>query len=216
MMQQSQMQWNAHYQNEKSQLAYPDENLVRLISLFLKEKNSQHLKALDLGCGSGRHVIVLKQMGFDYVIGSDYSLNALLYSSKKINAPFVMAQNTELPFRNEIFDVVVSWGSLHYAHKNFLPCMISEIKRVLKKGGWHIGTLRSSRDTYAKYGMHLENNVWQTKLNDLSGSIISFYDEDELKQALSCYTAFEYGIMERTILGDMNKLISHWYFWAQR
>ncbi|MCX7678250.1 MAG: class I SAM-dependent methyltransferase [Spirochaetes bacterium] len=216
MVRSGQRQWDCHYQKEKSQLAYPDENMVRLTTLFLKQNKGKHLQALDLGCGSGRHVITLKEMGFDVVIGSDYSMEAILNSSKKISAQFVVAQNTMLPFRDSSFDLVISWGSLHYSEKQYLSCMISEIQRVLKKGGWHIGTLRSFRDTYARRGKHLGNNVWQTNLEDLKGTIVSFYDEDELKSALSSYQAFAYGIMERTIPGDMSQRISHWYFWAKR
>lgn len=209
-------QWDAHYQKEKSLLSYPDENFVRLTASFLKEKDPETLKALDLGSGSGRHVVALKEMGFGRAIGTDYSMEALVLSAQRIIAPFVCAQNTALPFRNDSFDLVVSWGSLHYCHKQYIPIMIEEIMRVLKIGGWHIGTLRSSRDTYLKRGTHLENNVWRTGLEDLEGSVVSFFSEDELKDALSCYREFEYGIMERTTPGDMSRLISHWYFWAKR
>ncbi len=209
-------QWDTHYRKEKSKLTYPDENLVRLTASFLKGKYPENLSALDLGSGSGRHVIALKEMGFGCAIGTDYSMEALIQSARRIRAPFVCAQNTALPFHDGSFDLVVSWGSLHYCHKRYLPIMVEEIMRVLKTGGWHIGTLRSSRDTYLKKGTHLENNVWRTGLQDLEGSVVSFFSEEELKKALIPYKNFAYGIMERTIPGDMSCLISHWYFRAER
>lgn len=216
MKRQSSEKWDTHYQKEKSLLLYPDENFVRLTASFLKGKDPSSLTALDLGTGSGRHVITLNEMEIGCAIGTDYSMEALLNSAGRIHAPFVCADNTALPFRDGSFDLVASWGSLHYSHKRYLPAMIGEIMRVLKTGGWHIGTLRSSRDTYLKRGTHLENNVWRTGLEDLEGSVVAFFTEDELKEALSPYREFAYGIMERTIPGDMDRLISHWYFWAKR
>lgn len=212
----SSQQWDDHYRKEKSVLFYPDENFVRLTASFLKGKDAAALTALDLGSGSGRHVVTLKEMGFAFVVGTDYSMEALYHASQRIHEPFVCAQNAELPFRDASFDLVASWGSLHYAHKRNLSSMMAEIRRVLKPGGWHIGTMRSSRDTYLKRGTHLENNVWRTGLEDLEGSVVSFFSEDELREALSSYSEFAYGIMERTIPGDMSKLISHWYFRATR
>ncbi len=209
-------QWDTHYRKEKSLLVYPDENFIRLAASFLKGKDPKTLAALDLGSGSGRHVVALNEMGFGCAIGTDYSMEALIQSARRIHAPFACAHNTALPFRDASFDLVVSWGSLHYCHKRYLPVMIGEIMRILKNGGWHIGTLRSSRDTYLKKGTHLENNVWRTGLDDLEGSVVSFFSEDELKEALSPYREFAYGIMERTTPGDMSSLISHWYFWAKR
>jgi ubiquinone/menaquinone biosynthesis C-methylase UbiE len=208
--------WDAHYRKDKSVLTYPDENFVRLVAAFLKEKEPAKMTALDLGCGSGRHVVTLKEMGLGTVLGTDYSMEALINTTKRIPAPFVCAGNTALPFRDATFDLVVSWGSLHYSHKRNLPAMIAEIMRVLKTGGWHIGTLRSSRDTFLKRGRHLKNDVWCTGLEDLEGSVVSFFDEDELQKAFSPYRDFAYGIMERTLPGDMHKLISHWYFRATR
>ena len=55
--------WNKHYTREKSILTYPDENLVRLLKNYLNKKNTSELNAVDIGCGSGRHVSLLKDNG---------------------------------------------------------------------------------------------------------------------------------------------------------
>ncbi len=206
--------WDAHYRRDRSALAYPDENLVRLASAFLKGRDAAALTALDLGCGSGRHIATLLEMGVGTAVGVDYSFEALAGCAARFPGMLVRGDNTALPFRDGCADLVVTWGSLHYSDKKAMAAMMKEVRRVLKTGGWHVGTLRSARDTHLKRGKHLGDNVWVTDLADLKTSVVSFYDEEELGKALSIYGDSAYGIMERTLPGDMGRLISHWYFRA--
>jgi SAM-dependent methyltransferase len=70
-------EWNSHYTNDKSKLTYPDENLVRLIKKNYNLYNAENSTALDLGCGTGRHLKLLGECGFKKIIGTDSSFNAL-------------------------------------------------------------------------------------------------------------------------------------------
>jgi hypothetical protein len=88
--------------------------------------------------------------------------------------------------------------------------MITEILRILKKSGIFLGTLRSSRDTYLKKGTNLGNDVWQTSLADIEGSISAFFCEEEIRSIFSQFETVQLGLSERTIMGDLDKLISHW------
>ena len=199
--------WNEHYTREKSKLNYPDENLVRMLSKEIRENKSlQNGKALDLGCGSGRHLKLLNDFEFGTVIGTDLSPQAL----KICNGMLMVCNNMNLPIKNESIDLIIAWGSLHYNYKSETPQMINEILRVLKKSGVFLGTLRSSRDTFLKKGTNLGNDVWQTSLNDIEGTISAFYDESEVKALFSGFEVAEFGLSERTIVGDLGKLISHW------
>ena len=199
--------WNKHYTKEKSKLNYPDEYLVRMLAKEIRENSSlQNGKALDLGCGSGRHLKLLNDFNVGFVIGTDLSPQAL----KFCDGMLMVCDNMSLPIKNESIDIVIAWGSLHYNHKSETPKMITEILRILKKSGIFLGTLRSSRDTYLKSGTNLGNDVWQTSLTDIQGSISSFYNEDEIKSIFSEFESLQLGLSERTIMGDLDKLISHW------
>jgi len=199
--------WNKHYTREKSKLNYPDEYLVRMLSKEIRENQSlQDGKALDLGCGSGRHLKLLNDLNFNSIIGTDLSLNAL----KFCDGMLAVCDNMYLPFKDESIDIIIAWGSLHYNHKSDTPKMIAEILRTLKKSGIFLGTLRSSRDTYLKRGTHLGNDVWQTSLTDIAGSISAFYSEDEVRAILSEFETVQLGLSERTIMGKLDELISHW------
>ena len=70
--------WETHYKRDRSALFFPDENLVRLLkkALDASPKNPEFL-ALDLGCGSGRHLSLCRDLGIPRVIGTDRSLQGL-------------------------------------------------------------------------------------------------------------------------------------------
>lgn len=207
--------WEKHYTRQKSALHYPDENLVRMLVPWLAQRSASSLKALDLGCGSGRHLALLDDTGVGSITGSDISENALSIAAA-FGKPLVLCDNRSLPFDDASFDIIVCWGSLHYGDKQSFAEQVSEIYRVLKPGGALFGTLRSEFDTMMRKGRDLGNNVWVTELSDIESSVVSFYSEDELQKGFASFLSITYGIMERTPLGRMNERVSHWYFRADR
>ncbi len=207
--------WNNHYKNDKSILSYPDENLVRLIKKNYTEQTAQKLFALDLGCGTGRHLKLLGECGFKNIAGTDSSINALTHSGKH-SGYLINCDNRYLPLKTNSMDLIIAWGSLHYNNKTDLPVMLDEIKFILKTNGLFFATLRSSRDTHLKRGEDKGNNEWITDLNDISGSSASFYTEEELKNEFSLFSQIEYGIIERSVMGDLSKIISHWVISARK
>ncbi len=208
--------WQDHYRRNRSQLSYPDENLVRLLCKAFQENSSwQDPVALDLGCGSGRHLSLLEKFGFSTILGTDNSLRALEIS-KNFPAYLFQGDNRAIPVKGESCNLVVAWGSLHYSTKEDFNTMLREIYRILKPGGLLLGTLRTDQDTYLKTGEHLGNNVWRTDLKDISGTLASFYDENELKKFCSIFDSLEYGIAERSPIGKTSAIISHWIFYAKK
>ncbi len=208
--------WNSHYNKNKSDLAYPDENLVRLLAgKFPNMDKRKELKAIDIGCGSGRHLMLLKNYGFTKIYGTDFSLNALSLSKEYFSSALINCDNKNLPFTDNVFDIAIAWGSLHYSDKKDFEIMLGETHRVLKKGGQLFATLRNERDSYLKTGTDLGEGTWKTSLNDLSGTTVSFFNEEELKKYFSIFRECSYGWMERTIIGDTSKVISHWIISAK-
>lgn len=209
--------WNTHYKKDKSILSYPDENLVRLVMKELQNYQSvADLNAIDIGCGSGRHIAFLQNSGLKNIYGTDNSFNALELCKDFNSKQLINCDNRNIPLHDEIFDISVAWGSLHYSTKLEIIPMIAEIKRITKTGGAIFATLRNDKDTYLKTGKHLGNNTWQTGLNDLTGTVVSFYCEDELKKLFYGFSELKYGWMERTIIGDTSKVISHWIISARK
>lgn len=90
-------------------------------------------RTLDLGCGEGRVGRVLQSRGYR-VTGVDASPAMVrLTAGHEIPQPAVVADAAALPFRNEAFDLVVVYMSLHDMDR--MPEAVAEAARVLEPGG---------------------------------------------------------------------------------
>jgi len=103
-------------------------------------------RVVDVGCGVGRNIRRFMELGCS-VIGVDQSISSLR-RIRRIDSEIelVNASVFNLPFNDEVFDVVTSVGVLHHtgdARRAFV-----ELARILKPGG----TLYLS--IYRKYGTY--------------------------------------------------------------
>lgn len=131
--------WEKIYETEGDVIEKKDVPFYPLVMeniQFLKENNVK--KILDLGCGAGRHSIPLAEAGFE-VTGVDIAPKALkLLNTKKQDLPIktIEAEMDELPFVDETFDAIVCINVIHHAKLEKIKKTISEMHRVLKKGGF--------------------------------------------------------------------------------
>lgn len=207
-------EWQEHYTRPKARLLYPDENLVRMLAKTAAEKKIS--TAIDLGCGSGRHLSLLRDFGITCITGTDASRNALVLAAETSAGFTVLADNMQLPFKDSSADLITAWGSLHYCRKAQLKTMLAEIRRVLKPEGVLLATLRSDRDTLMKRGEHLGNNEWKTELEDISGAYVSFFSMEELEPLFREFSSMKYGLMERSLMGNISSIVSHWFIKAEK
>ncbi|MCL8267677.1 class I SAM-dependent methyltransferase [Leptospira weilii] len=203
--------WNLHYTRTKSRLDYPDENLVRMLSKIgtgYSDKQAKR-KALDFGAGSGRHCVLLNEFGYQ-VYATDYTENSV--KTIRETCPFVKASlggNPPFPFEENFFDVIVSWGVLHYNSAKSTQEILKEKIRILKKGGYLAGSVRAVGDT------HLQAQGTAVGTEDLKGAYSRFYTLEELKEDLKDFSHTDFGYTERTPLGKLEERICHWIFLAK-
>jgi SAM-dependent methyltransferase/uncharacterized protein YbaR (Trm112 family) len=105
----------------------------------LEQGNGELL--LDIGCNWGRWTIAAAQRGY-LPIGIDPSFEAIV-AARRIarqlgveGARYVVADGRRLPFGDETFDVVFSYGVLQHFSKTDVATCVDEIARVLKSGGY--------------------------------------------------------------------------------
>ncbi len=104
---------------------------------FLTEKIKSGDHVLEIGSGSGQHTDVIVRSGAK-VIATDISPNSLALAEQRLLKSTGRAVKTKvadmekLPFDDDIFDFVVSAGSLSYGENDLV---LNEIYRVLKLNG---------------------------------------------------------------------------------
>jgi demethylmenaquinone methyltransferase/2-methoxy-6-polyprenyl-1,4-benzoquinol methylase len=90
---------------------------------------------LDLCCGSGQVTRFLVDFS-ENVIGLDASPLSIQRSQKNVpNATYIEAFAEDMPFTDNLFDVVHTSAALHEMQPEQLRKIIAEVYRVLKPGG---------------------------------------------------------------------------------
>lgn len=201
--------WDSHYLKQKSKLSFPDENLVRMLAKLPKKENAI---ALDFGTGSGRHIPLLEFFEFS-TEACDYSKTAI----EEIQETFPKTKShliSDTPYselKSESYDVIVSWGVMHYNSFPVAQKMMEETFRILKKDGYLLGSIRKDTDTHL--GIQKGKEI---TLEDLKGGYAELYSKEKLLELLSPFSEIALGFSERTPLGKLEQRISHWFFQAKK
>ena len=88
--------------------------------------------ALDLACGTGRYLELLRRMGASPVVGVDSS-TAMLARAREISSELIQADLLDLSLRPAIFQIVIC--ALAVGHVEDLSRAMKEISRLLVAGG---------------------------------------------------------------------------------
>ena len=115
---------------------YDDKNIKKFFSFFYKKKIKN---ILDIGCGNGEMLNFFLEniSASNFGVGVEPSYNAIKLlkkkniKKKKIN--FLKAFAHKLPFKDNNFDLVISWSVLHWIDRNNYLQSLGEITRVAKK-----------------------------------------------------------------------------------
>src|SRR5438045_3717752 len=95
-------------------------------------------RALDLGCGEGRHTILLGRRGYE-VVALDLEPLALrkaraIVAGAGVRARFVAGNALDLRFPAASFDLVLDYGCFHHVVTRDWPRYRREVARVLRPG----------------------------------------------------------------------------------
>lgn len=104
---------------------------------YLSGKNKK-IKILDVGCGTGSVMLPLIKDGFKDISGMEYNLKVFKAMLKKHPELKIKEGNAEdlKDYKSGTYDLVYCYHVLE--HVPFPEKAISEVKRVLKKGGTYI------------------------------------------------------------------------------
>jgi|SaaInlV_100m_DNA_6_1039743.scaffolds.fasta_scaffold11585_2 ubiquinone/menaquinone biosynthesis C-methylase UbiE len=121
----------AEFANSESNKSLPFSGLIDYESLKGK-------KVLEIGCGMGSHSALISQYASE-LVSIDLTERAAKTTNKRFevfgidNAKAIQVDAEDMPFENDSFDFVWSWGVIHHSANTHV--IVDQIHRVLKDGG---------------------------------------------------------------------------------
>lgn len=129
--------WEDIFKEKGRVFVEPQEDMEKVVKLIKKEGMR---RVLDLGCGTGRHTVLLAREGFD-VYATDISKEGVKLTKRWLGGDGLKAVvrrcscYKKFPFKDGFFDAVISTQVIHHGRHKQIKYCISEIERVLRPGG---------------------------------------------------------------------------------
>ncbi len=183
--------WEQIYQKGWRGEENPFPRFYEVVSIFKDFSCSQ---VLDLGCGSGRHLIHLAREGFR-VVGMDFSPTALRLTrewglKEQSEASVALADmRIPLPFKDNSFDAVFSTQVIHHARLDVVRRTIQEIFRVLVIGGLAFITVSARKDDLEH--IEIESNTYIPRTGPEKGIPHHIFTEEDFKLELRAFHILE-------------------------
>lgn len=154
----------------------PAENLIRAMKVYGIAPKGRGSRALDFGCGDGRHVEYLSCLGYR-VRATDVSREAVAASKKRVgrrsDAEIVfMEHNSRIDSGDSMYELIVSWETMHWlGSKKIFRLYMDEFQRVLRKGGRIIMTMPTEEHFLKYVSIETGESQYLCKAEERDGTI---------------------------------------------
>ncbi len=176
----------------------PHPEMSRLAVLF---RGHGVKRVLDLGCGTGRHLVYLSRLGFQ-MDGIDSSSHALALSNRRLDEEGLSASLREhlmeqpFPYPDESFDALISIQVIHHNLLKDIVFTVSEIERVLKPGAFvfiTVPTLGPKPENPEEDWQlrQVEDGTYIPMCGPESGIPHHYFTENELREVFSSFEILE-------------------------
>jgi ubiquinone/menaquinone biosynthesis C-methylase UbiE len=214
--------WDRLHDNPRFRPLYPNDHVVRfLIANHNFAGACGRPRCLDIGTGTGRHMKLASELGLTSY-GVDISLSGLKHTSARLlNAgipPFLAAASMrEIPFADQSFNLMISYGVFYYGMRCDMDQAIREVYRLLVPGGKAFIVLRTTNDYRFGKGEKLELNTFRLNIPDTNelNTVQHFLTAEDIPVRFSGYTAVSFEKTETTSGGRL-RLDSDWLIIATK
>lgn len=172
--------WDSLYEDDRFDLKVPAEQVVRFLTALQAEG-----EALDIGCGTGRHLKLLRDLGWK-ATGVDSSPTA---AAKADGFDVRVADMGNLPFKDSQFTIAIAHGVFCYGTLLAHERAAAELRRVLKKGGKALIRTRTTSDWRA---------TGLSSLDVEAGMTMNFLDENGVGNLYKEFGSVQYEWIEWT------------------
>ena len=176
--------WESIFQRDGRVFPEPFPRFEELVTAF-QEHGCRRI--LDLGSGTGRHVVHLAKNGFQ-VVGLDQSPTGLRLTRRwlaeeRVTASLVRGDmRCPFPFGDGVFDGLLSTQVIHHARLATVRRTIAEVRRVLRVGGVLFVTVPVRKDGR---GEEIEPNTFVPLTGDEKGLPHHIFSPEELRAEFS-------------------------------
>lgn len=162
----------------------PDRRVVEFI-----ERHPEPCRALDMGCGTGRHAVCLAERGFN-VIASDLSrhglrLTAAILDKKGLSARLICNDMAALPFKAGSFGMVLSIHTLYHQRLAGMRRSMVQMRDVMSPGAAALMTFNSTKSDSYGQGAEIEAHTFVHESGDEAGVAHHYLDKPRLLALVS-------------------------------
>ncbi len=214
--------WDRSYAQGDNFVFYPHEEVVRFVSRYIRQRTGLDRfvdkrdfghtpSGLDLGCGIGRHVRFMDDMGLD-AFGVDLSSVAITEAKRLSSAEgrehlldrFQIGSVADLPYPDHRFDFILSHGVLDSMPFDVARIAMSEAARVLRSDGLFYLDLISGDDPAHYPQFAGEEKVTAGFEQD---TIQSYFNYCRIRELIDGY----FDMLECTLIQHRNLLGRGWH-----
>ena len=187
--------WEEIYRKEGRVLPEPFPILREAVDAFRAHGCSL---VLDIGCGSGRHVVYLAKQGFRS-LGLDISPTGLrlaqAWMGEEGHEPVFALGDTRqpLPLRDDSIEGVLSTQVIHHARIAAVRLAIGEIWRVLVPGGVALVTVSGRKDRGLDY-KEIEPGTFVPLSGPEAGLAHHIFTVEELRSEFRSYEILDLSV----------------------
>lgn len=197
--------WDRCWDAPENQPWYPDEQMVRFLAQNYVRKmgfgptdvryvSGDKPKGLEVGCGKGRHVVLMSQLGIE-AHGVDISEAGVKFTDSWLKAwnleGTVSVNSDSLDYPNDSFDFILSHGVFDHMLLATREALYKEIYRTLKLGGRFFVSLIAEDDSAFGEGELIEDKTWILSEGFESGLPQAFFDIERIERELGNHFSIE-------------------------
>ncbi len=204
---------------QSHQLLYPDERVVSFLARrFAATADNRARHALDIGCGSGRHVQLLLDYGFQ-TAGIDYTPDAVAM----VNAAFgshpqfrgvVHGDFRVHPFAQR-FHAMVSWGVVFLVPPSEMVTALRSMAALLAPEGRLLVNFRTRENSHYGLGQEVEPGCFllDQRAGAYAGMCYSFLDLPDVESLVDKVGTLDIVHVEQTTFRKRN--LTELHSWLQ-